>query len=162
MSSAPATLYIPVHKRSTTPTSEHESSPESHLPIYSIQDLLKLSKSPLAVISAEHRDHIKETVPEISISRRQRKAIEHRQLIKEHARAARAKELSSALPNPKATTVQISDVCLARDGFRTGGGMGRSWMTSAQAGISPKRFTGPFPTCTRRCCCSPLPRLERL
>lgn len=92
--------------RSVTPTSEHESSigmlfssidktelgadhvPESHrLPVYSIQDMLMLSKSPLVTFSPDHRDYLRDTIPEIVLSRKQRKAIEHRQHSKPHASA---------------------------------------------------------------------------
>jgi len=97
-------LYVPVHKRSSSrsdasstgsvsprsasPTSQHESSIESpRLPIYSIQDILLLSKSPLVVFSPDHREHLKDTIPEIVLSRKQRKAIEHKQHAKAHASA---------------------------------------------------------------------------
>lgn len=38
-----------------------------------------LSKSPLVTFSSDHHDHLKDTIPEIVLSRKQRKAIEHRQ-----------------------------------------------------------------------------------
>ncbi|KAJ3979842.1 hypothetical protein F5890DRAFT_1569158 [Lentinula detonsa] len=100
---APA-LYVPVHKRttsrggassrSTTPTSEHESSIEpSLLPIYSIQDLLMLAESPMTYSSAEQRDHLKDVAPEILLGRRQRKALEHQRHV---WRTKRAETLRSS------------------------------------------------------------------
>ncbi|KAJ3992115.1 hypothetical protein F5050DRAFT_1715542 [Lentinula boryana] len=96
---APA-LYVPVHKRTTsrggasgrftTPTSEHESSIESSLlPIYSIQDLLMLSESPVSHSSPEQRDYLKDVAPEILLGHRQRKALEHQRHVKIHVPVAR-------------------------------------------------------------------------
>ncbi|KAJ4490264.1 hypothetical protein J3R30DRAFT_3729030 [Lentinula aciculospora] len=98
-------LYVPVHKRtasrgsasssdslsprSTTPTSAHESNIESSpLPIYSIQDLLMLSNSDLTTFSHEQHEYLKDVAPEILLSRRQRKSIEHRRRYKPHALVA--------------------------------------------------------------------------
>jgi len=116
------TLYVPLHKRSrsevssissrsTTPTDEHESISDSFvLPIYSIQDLLHLSKSPLVVFSTEKRDHLNETLPQITLS--QRKAIEHHvKKARGHAPAGethsepKAKEETPQPLSPISTTV---------------------------------------------------------
>lgn len=69
------------------------------LPIYSIQDLLHLSKSPLVVFSPEQRDHLNETVPQITLNRKQRKAIEHQRHVKNSHAIAPAEEMA---PEPKA------------------------------------------------------------
>ncbi|KIK68622.1 hypothetical protein GYMLUDRAFT_36092 [Collybiopsis luxurians FD-317 M1] len=156
------TLYVPVHKRadsrsrsrsgsssrsprSTTPTSEHGSSSESQLPIYSIHDLLVLSKSPLSTLPSEQRDHLKDTVPEITLSRRQRKAIEHRQIVKAHAEAARSRSKESQSPrqpltpmhNPQQTMAQRRTPRQTRlpDRRRPGKKIldERSWRTPTQA-----------------------------
>ncbi|KAJ3858010.1 hypothetical protein EV368DRAFT_77250 [Lentinula lateritia] len=125
---APSALYVPVHKRtasrggsssrdslssrSTTPTSEHESSIETlSIPIYSIQDLLLLSDSLLATLSPEQHDHLKDHAPEILPSRRQRKTIEHQRHHQGHApRELHPNEDTrqplSSVRNTQPTTVQ--------------------------------------------------------
>ncbi|KAJ3714989.1 hypothetical protein C8R42DRAFT_725930 [Lentinula raphanica] len=89
-------LYVPVHKRatsrgatsnrSTTPSSVDDSSLDSSaLPVYSIQDLIMLSKSPLSHPSTEQRDHLKDVAPEILLSHKQKKAIQHQRYLKNRA-----------------------------------------------------------------------------
>ncbi|KIL63402.1 hypothetical protein M378DRAFT_12145 [Amanita muscaria Koide BX008] len=97
-------LYIPVHKRRTSRTDESFSSSsssssfsrpssraESHIEsesglgyhhdtthVYSRDALLALAKSPLATMAKEVKDGLRETVPEIVMSRKTRKAMEFR------------------------------------------------------------------------------------
>jgi hypothetical protein len=49
-----------------------------------------LSKSPLAAISSETREHLKDIVPDITLSRKQRKAIEHKQHVQAQGTRVRA------------------------------------------------------------------------
>ena len=99
-------LYIPVHQRQTwgkgSPVSSTASSPSSSsvsiaatdgrsyyipiitlaemfkVPIYNADDLILLSRSPLARLSAEDRSYLREAVLEIVTGRRQRTGLEWR------------------------------------------------------------------------------------
>jgi len=104
------TLYIPLHKRSrsTTPSGERESS--SDLPIYSIQDLLYLSKSPLVGFTPEQREHFNETVPQITLNRKQRKAIEHQRIVKNSHALVPAEETPSGPKASETTRKPLSPV----------------------------------------------------
>ncbi|RDB27862.1 hypothetical protein Hypma_002089 [Hypsizygus marmoreus] len=99
-SSSPSSggLYVPVHRRtgsssssrsssSTRSDSEHVSHPPStttlSIPtptptyIYTRDVLLNFAHSPLARLSAETRDALRVSVPEIMTNRKQRKAMEY-------------------------------------------------------------------------------------
>lgn len=124
--------------RSVTPTSEHELSTgmfsplttrielgadhplESHrLPVYSIQDMLMLSKSPLVTFSSDHHDHLKDTIPEIVLSRKQRKAIEHRLHSKPHVSAGErpSKETHARKPlSPMLNSQPVVQITTVRQG----------------------------------------------
>jgi hypothetical protein len=93
-------LYVPVHKRNgstSSPSSSRCSSPalsespariraptptpqlqQAHPFIYSFDALLHLAKSPLARLTPETRESLRENVPEIMTNRKQRKAAEYK------------------------------------------------------------------------------------
>ncbi|KIM91343.1 hypothetical protein PILCRDRAFT_810613, partial [Piloderma croceum F 1598] len=82
--------YIPVYRRkiwsevspvssvASSPSSSSVSMPATDMPIYNADDLILLSRSPLAQLSAEDRSHLREAVPEIVTGRRQRTGLESR------------------------------------------------------------------------------------
>ncbi|KZP03141.1 hypothetical protein FIBSPDRAFT_969272 [Athelia psychrophila] len=88
-------VYVPVHRRklsnavSGSPGSSVPSAPPSpasslssfasaDVPIYSFEDLLLMSHSPLVRLADEERSHMREVAPEIYLSRKQRSRMEGR------------------------------------------------------------------------------------
>ncbi|KAG8216921.1 hypothetical protein J3R82DRAFT_7197 [Butyriboletus roseoflavus] len=75
-------IYVPIHRRtpssSPSPSSSRALSPSPAPPIagvYTPAELLLLSTSPLAKLSAEHVDALRAHVPEVVQTRKQRKAL---------------------------------------------------------------------------------------
>ncbi|KAG2105753.1 uncharacterized protein F5147DRAFT_775081 [Suillus discolor] len=81
-------LYIPVHRRAPSPSSQSSSSvssspahslsplPHDSLLIYTPSDLLLLASSPLSKLSNEELSALRAAAPEIVQSRRQRRSRE--------------------------------------------------------------------------------------
>ncbi|KZP16929.1 hypothetical protein FIBSPDRAFT_957634 [Athelia psychrophila] len=97
-SSSSGVVYVPVHRRKVSNTisgspgssgssvSSAPPSPASSLssfasadaPMYSVEDLLLMSHSPLARLADAERSHMREVAPEIYLSRKQRSRMEGR------------------------------------------------------------------------------------
>ncbi|KZP03143.1 hypothetical protein FIBSPDRAFT_905241 [Athelia psychrophila] len=97
-SSSSSGVYVPVHRRKVSntisgspgssgssvpsalpsPASSLSSFASADVPIYSVEDLLLMSHSPLARLADEGRSHMREVAPEIYLSRKQRSPMEGR------------------------------------------------------------------------------------
>ncbi|KAH8828715.1 hypothetical protein DL96DRAFT_1014705 [Flagelloscypha sp. PMI_526] len=91
-----AQVYVPVHKRS--------ASQAMAARVYTPSQLLALAQSPLAQMSHEKKEDLRARLPEIVLSRRQRKFIEHQTRQHQPQAQAGSKREASRSPSPSART----------------------------------------------------------